>query len=63
MDLLAQIPLMESIMLGSDTGKPSALDGSEASEIFTAMARAVAQRVSIRNAEAKPTEKVKISTE
>ena len=60
--LLGQIPLLENIMQGSDTGKPSALDGSEAAEIFIAVARALAQKVSIRNEEVKPTEKVKVST-
>jgi ATP-binding protein involved in chromosome partitioning len=50
--LLAQIPLVQSIREGADTGKPSVLDtGSEMAMIMTEMAQNAAQQVAIRNAQ------------
>jgi ATP-binding protein involved in chromosome partitioning len=49
--LLAQIPLVQSIREGSDSGKPSILDAdSEMAKIMTEMAQNAAQQVAIRNA-------------
>lgn len=49
--LLAQIPLVQSIREGSDSGKPSVLDtDSITAKIFTEMAQNTAQQVAIKNA-------------
>ena len=49
--LLAQIPLVQSIREGSDSGQPSVLNtNSETAKIFTEMAQNTAQQVAIKNA-------------
>jgi ATP-binding protein involved in chromosome partitioning len=50
--LLAQIPLVQSIREGADSGKPSVLEKDSAQAIaFIEMAQNVAQQVAIKNAE------------
>ncbi len=50
--LLAQIPLVQSIREGSDSGKPSVLDvDSATAKIFTEMAQSAAQQIAIKNAQ------------
>lgn len=59
---LGQIPLVQSVCESGDSGKPIVLDDSNPATIaFYAMARNVAQQVSIRNAHYKPTEPVQAS--
>lgn len=59
---LGQIPLVQSVCESGDKGKPIVLDDSNpAAMAFYAMARNVAQQVSIRNAHYKPTEPVQAS--
>lgn len=50
--LLAQIPLVQSIREGSDSGKPSVLDvDSATAKIMIEMAQNAAQQIAIKNAE------------
>lgn len=50
--LLAQIPLVQSIREGADSGKPSVLDKDSAQALaFIELAQNVAQQVAIKNAE------------
>jgi ATP-binding protein involved in chromosome partitioning len=50
--LLAQIPLVQSIREGSDSGKPSVLDTDSATaKIMTEMAQNAAQQIAIKNAQ------------
>lgn len=50
--LLAQIPLVQSIREGSDSGKPSVLDvDSATAKTFTEMAQNAAQQIAIKNAQ------------
>lgn len=59
---LGQIPLVQSVCESGDKGKPIVLDDTNpAAMAFYAMARNVAQQVSIRNAHYKPTEPVQAS--
>lgn len=59
-ELLGQIPVVESICDGSDSGTPSALGDSEPGKAFMKLAEAVVRQVEKRNAELAPTEKVKM---
>lgn len=57
--LLGQIPLVQSICEGGDSGEPAALDDSTPTgRAFSDLAKAVAQQVAIRNATAEPTQRV-----
>ena len=56
---LGQIPLVQSIREGGDSGHPSALeDGTPTAQAFIEIADQVARQVSIRNATLAPTKKV-----
>ncbi len=59
--LLGQIPLVQSICEGSDTGHPAALDDSETGKAFIALAGEVVEKVNKRNRDLKPTTKVEIN--
>ena len=59
--LLGQIPLVQSICEGSDTGHPAALDDSVTGKAFMQLADQVVEKVNIRNREIKPTTKVEIN--
>jgi ATP-binding protein involved in chromosome partitioning len=59
--LLGQIPLVQSICEGSDSGHPAALDDSETGEAFMNLADEVIEKVEERNREIKPTKKVEIN--
>ncbi|MFZ0280451.1 MAG: Mrp/NBP35 family ATP-binding protein [Bacteroidales bacterium] len=59
--LLGQIPLVQSICEGSDSGHPAALDDSVTGSAFMALAGEVIERVNKRNTESEPTRKVEIN--
>lgn len=60
-ELLGQIPLIQSIREGGDSGNPVALDGSTAvGAAFDKLAANVAQQIAIRNAHFEPTKIVEI---
>ncbi|MGQ9620285.1 MAG: Mrp/NBP35 family ATP-binding protein [Bacteroidales bacterium] len=60
--LLGQIPLVQSIREGCDTGHPVVIDNDNpASEAFLSLAGEVIEKVKERNKYIKPTEKVKIN--
>jgi ATP-binding protein involved in chromosome partitioning len=57
--LLGQIPLVQSIREGGDSGLPAALDdGTPTGIAFVQLAKSVAQQVAIRNANIEPTKPV-----
>lgn len=57
--MLGQIPLVQSICEGGDSGHPAALDeNSPTGKAFMDLAKSVAQQVAIRNANMDPTKKV-----
>jgi ATP-binding protein involved in chromosome partitioning len=58
--LLGQIPLVQSIREGSDTGSPAALqtDNNPAASAFVELARSVVAQVRLRNEQRPPTERV-----
>ncbi len=60
--LLGQIPIVQSIREGGDSGKPAILNQEEplTAAAFDALALSVAQQVSIRNANLAPTKRVEI---
>jgi ATP-binding protein involved in chromosome partitioning len=59
--LLGQIPIVQSIREGGDSGNPVALDGSTMiGKAFNDLASSVAQQVAIRNANLEPTKVVEI---
>jgi len=59
--LLGQIPIVQSIREGGDTGNPVALDGKSAmGKAFDKLAASVAQQIAIRNAQLEPTKIVEI---
>jgi len=59
--LLGQIPLVQSIREGGDTGHPVVLDSNNpASEAFLCLADETVKQVNLRNQNLKPTERVKI---
>ena len=61
MVLLGQIPIVQGIREGGDTGNPVALDGnSEMGKAFDKLAASVAQQIAIRNAQLEPTKIVEI---
>lgn len=59
---IGEVPLQQPIREGGDGGHPVAVDEVEGSDnqTFTLLAQRVAQQVSIRNANASPTEKIEI---
>lgn len=59
--LLGQIPLVQSIREGSDTGEPVALGDSMTGMAFMALADEVVRKVDQRNRELMPTMKVKMN--
>jgi len=60
--LLGQIPIVQSIREGGDTGKPVAADTDSITGIaFAEVAKSLAHQVHIRNIERAPTKKVKIT--
>ena len=59
--LLGQIPLVQSICEGSDTGHPPVLDNTITGNAFMALAEAVIEKVNERNKELQPTIKVEIN--
>jgi ATP-binding protein involved in chromosome partitioning len=60
--LLGQIPIVQSIREGGDTGKPVAADTDSITGIaFAEVAKSLAHQVHIRNIERAPTIKVKIT--
>ncbi|MGE5418672.1 MAG: P-loop NTPase [Chloroflexota bacterium] len=59
--LLGQIPLVQSIREGSDTGEPVALTDSITGNAFQELAEEVIQKVELRNKELMPTMKVKMN--
>jgi len=59
---LGQIPIVQSIREGGDTGNPVAADiNSVTSDSFAEVAKNVIHRVHIRNIQLAPTKKVKIT--
>ena len=56
--LLGQIPLIQSICESGDEGLPVALENTPAGEAFLSLADKVAEKVDIRNKENRPTVKV-----
>ncbi len=58
--LLGQIPLVQSIREGSDTGEPVALNDSITGNAFLDLAKELVKRVDERNKDLKPTAKLQI---
>lgn len=59
--LLGQIPLVQSICEGSDSGQPAALEDSVTGRAFKVLAEELVRRVGLRNKEQKPTVKLEIN--
>ena len=60
--LLGQVPLVQSVREGGDSGNPAAFDeNSVIGKIFTEIAANVVREVEIRNESIDPTKKVKVS--
>lgn len=59
--LLGQIPVVQGICEGGDSGHPVALDDSVAGRAFMDLADEVAEKVQIRNITHQPTERLKIN--
>ena len=59
--LLGQIPLVQGICEGSDSGHPAALDDSPVGKAFMELADKVVEQVSVRNRELQPTRKVEMN--
>ena len=60
--LLGQVPLVQSVREGGDSGNPAAFDeNSVVGKIFTEIAANVVREVEIRNESIDPTKKVKVS--
>ncbi|HPA86174.1 MAG TPA: Mrp/NBP35 family ATP-binding protein [Bacteroidales bacterium] len=59
--LLGQIPLVQGICEGSDSGHPAALDDSPVGNAFMELAGEVVEKVAIRNVELQPTKKVEMN--
>ncbi|GAB4231092.1 MAG: Mrp/NBP35 family ATP-binding protein [Ekhidna sp.] len=60
-ELLGQLPLVQSIRESGDNGYPSALKDGDVSDAFKHLAERVAQQVAIRNATLKETQKVEVT--
>jgi ATP-binding protein involved in chromosome partitioning len=59
--LLGQIPVVQSICEGGDSGHPVALDDNAAGKAFMDLADEVAEKTHTRNVTKKPTERLKIN--
>ncbi len=59
-ELLGQIPIVESICDGGDTGTPAALNDNETGLAFMNLADAIISQVEKRNAEMAPTKRVEM---
>ncbi len=59
-ELLAQIPVVESICDGGDAGTPAALNDTETGTAFMRLAEAVIRQVEKRNDEMAPTKRVEV---
>lgn len=59
-ELLGQIPIVESICDGGDSGTPAALNDTETGAAFVRLAEAVVRQVDRRNAELAPTKRVEV---
>ncbi len=59
--LLAELPLIQSIREGGDSGMPAALQNEEVELAFRNLARNLARQVSLRNANQKATKTVEVS--
>lgn len=61
--LLAEIPLVEKARQSGDSGEPPAADPeTRLGKIFMDLSQKVAQQIAVRNAQAPPTEKVKMES-
>lgn len=60
-ELLGQIPIVQSIRESGDNGYPAAMKDGDLSESFKQLAESVAQQVAIRNASQAETKKVEVS--
>ncbi len=60
-ELLGQIPLVQSICDGGDAGRPVALDETITGEAFRALAQAVVEAVDVRNTTQPATQKVEMN--
>ena len=60
-ELLGQIPIVQSIREGGDNGYPAALKDGVLSDSFEELAQNVAQQIAIRNASAPETKKVEVT--
>lgn len=58
--LLGQIPIVESICDGGDSGRPAALEDNATGTAFRNLADMVVKQVEIRNAELAPTKRVEM---
>ncbi|HNX83717.1 MAG TPA: sodium:proton antiporter, partial [Bacteroidales bacterium] len=58
--LLGQIPIVESICDGGDSGRPVALGDNATGTAFMNLAETVVRQVEIRNAEIAPTKRVDV---
>ncbi len=62
LDLLAQVPLVQSICENGDAGRPSVLDeGNPAAQAFSLLASNLIGKINSRNLEKDPTRKVEIT--
>lgn len=59
--LLGQIPVVQSICEGGDTGNPAALNPNATGLAFMDLADTVVERVNLRNKHKKPTKRLKIN--
>ena len=60
-ELLGQIPIVQSIREGGDSGYPAAMKGGDLADAFKNLAENVARQVAIRNASAPETKKVEVT--
>lgn len=60
-ELLGQIPIVQSICESGDSGYPAALKDGDISDAFKHLAESVAQQVAIRNASLAETKKVEVT--
>ncbi|WP_425391012.1 Mrp/NBP35 family ATP-binding protein [Ekhidna sp.] len=60
-ELLGQIPIVQSIRESGDSGYPAAMKDGELSDAFKSLAESVARQVAIRNASSPETKKVEVT--
>ena len=63
MQLLGQIPIVQSIREGGDMGEPIALKNNITADAFIALAHTVSNEVAARNSQREPTKKVEITNQ